>query len=58
MLADFKKYKIAFAGIDAQNQIEAILKNDIVAVTKGQKIVAVGRVESISNLKGPIKFYF
>lgn len=47
----FKEYNIAFAGQEIQDKLNSIRRNDIVAITDGQKFIAVGTVDEIVPLK-------
>jgi hypothetical protein len=46
----FKKYRIAFVGDEKQDQMGQVQGGDIVAITKGQQIIAVGRVSRVGRL--------
>lgn len=46
LLPFFRECNIAFFGGDEKNEIEKVQPSDLVAITKGQKIVAIGKVKS------------
>jgi len=47
----FRKHNIAFAGAEIEERIEKVQNNDLIAVTNGKRIVAVGKVAGLSDLK-------
>ena len=47
----FKKHNIAFAGKEVEENVEKVKSNDLIAVTIEQKIVAVGRILGLKDLK-------
>lgn len=50
ILPVFKEHNIAYAGIEVGESILNVSKDDLVAVTSGQAIVAVGKVTGIKDL--------
>ncbi|WP_343635223.1 AAA family ATPase [Fluviicola sp.] len=46
----FKKYKIAFAGKEIANTFKNIKPGDLICITKGQEIVAIGKAGSLKKL--------
>lgn len=53
----FKKHDIAFAGNEKKHQLSQVSPGDIVAVTSGKEIIAVGKVNEIINLSSINKNY-
>ena len=50
----FKEYNIVFAGLQVESQIQKVRPNDIICITNGKKIVAIGKAKKCLNL-GEIK---
>ena len=48
----FRAYSIAFANIE--EQIDVISLGDLVAITKGQSIIALGQVNSLATLSSAV----
>lgn len=46
----FKEHQIAFAGTEIEYRIEEVKNGDLVCITSGQTIVAVGKVVGITDL--------
>lgn len=47
----FKEHKIAFAGTEIEYRIEEVKKGDLVCITNGQTIIAVGKVTGKTDLE-------
>jgi 5-methylcytosine-specific restriction enzyme B len=47
---DFRAHNIAFAGDEAQDAMKTVEQGDIVAITRGQEIIAVGRFKELRKL--------
>lgn len=54
----FKKYKIAFAGEEIANAFKNIRPGDLMCITKGQKIVAIGKAGRLKKLTDINSFFF
>jgi len=50
ILPIFKKYKLAFAGSEVESLIKQVKENDLVAITKGQTIVGIGKAIGFIDL--------
>lgn len=53
----FKKHDIAFAGGEVKHLITQVVPGDLVAVTSGQTIIAIGKVTKIIDLSSINKTY-
>lgn len=51
VLSVFKEHRVAYAGKEVENQVQNVREGDLVAVTNGQSIVAVGKVSGLIDLK-------
>lgn len=47
----FKKHNIAFAGSSVQKSMDSVSEGDLACITKGRSIVAVGRIDRITDLQ-------
>jgi len=50
LISIFKKHELAFAGLNIQGLIVAVLPGDLICITKGQSIEAIGKVEIVGDL--------
>jgi len=46
----FKENKIAFAGSEVEPYVKKVVKGDLIAITNGQQIIAIGKAHRITSL--------
>jgi len=51
ILPIFKKYSIAFAGEEVEYRMKEVSNGDLVCITNGQSIIAVGKINGLASLK-------
>lgn len=51
ILPIIKEYNIVFAGEEVEDRIQEVKPNDLIAITYGQPIIAIGKVKQLIDLK-------